>query len=174
MDGYLLDISHLDSFQKWSIVCAAGLTILYAVMRPLKKKKDPLAKPPSLSLAGQREIERQMTELLVELEQMSRQMTAQLDTRAAKLQALIREADEKLAALRAANAGTTPTTIVQTGVAHTFSDTPEPRHSEVYALAEKGHTARQIARELDRPHGEIELILALRAPVEATAPVGQA
>src|SRR5689334_12310174 len=102
MDGYLLDLQSLDPFQKWTLICAAALTVLYAVMRPLKKKrKDPLARPGgALSLAGQREVERQMTELLVELEQMARQMTAQIDTRAAKLELLIKDADERISLLR--------------------------------------------------------------------------
>lgn len=159
MDGYLLSLSQLDPFQKWSIICAAALTILYAVMRPLRKRKDPLSRPvASLSLAGQREVEKQMTELLVELEKMARQMTAQLDTRAAKLELLIKEADARLVALREST--TLPTSVpMQTPPP---ADPPDSRHAEVYLLAKQGHTARQISQIMGRPHGEIELILALR------------
>jgi len=170
MDGILLDIQHLDPFQKWALVCAAGLTVVYIVMRPFKKRKDPLAHPTNLSLAGQREVERQMTELLVELEQMSRQMTAQLDTRARKLELLIKEADEKIAALQNHGDGRAILpTFVQTETAPGMSArAADPRHAEVYDLADAGQSARQIAQQLSRPQGEIELILHLR-PRLATA-----
>jgi hypothetical protein len=42
------------------------------------------------------------------------------------------------------------------------SDRTDPRHERIYALADQGLSPRDIARELGRPTGEIELILALR------------
>ena len=170
MDGILLDLSHLDPFQKWAMICAGALTILYVVMRPLKKKKDPLAKPMQLSLAGQREVEKQMTELLVELERMARQMTAQLDTRAAKLELLIKEADAKIAELRQAGqvGGPMPQWKEPTPPL-ALQPAPDPRHIQVYELADEGLDGRQIARQLNRPVGEVELILALRQQETAGA-----
>ncbi len=38
----------------------------------------------------------------------------------------------------------------------------DPRHAEVYMLADQGRSSRQIAQQLQRPEGEVELILALR------------
>ena len=38
----------------------------------------------------------------------------------------------------------------------------DPRHAEVYVLADQGHSPHAIAQRLERPYGEIELILALR------------
>jgi hypothetical protein len=80
----------------------AAATIAYAVIRPMLKKRDPLAKAPSTSLASQRSVEREMSNLLVELSEMTRQLSAQLDTRSAKLEELMRQADKKIAELRAA------------------------------------------------------------------------
>lgn len=174
MDGYLLDLQHLDSFQKWALICAGALTLLYIVMRPFKKgRKDPLKPSTNLSLAGQRELERQMTELLVELEKMARQMTAQLETRTHKLELLIKEADQKIASLQGI-ARNTPTPGDESPSiemapeirAVTLSDS---RHAQVYELADEGQSARQIAQQLGRPQGEIELILALRARLPAAA-----
>ena len=181
MDGYLLDLQSLDPFQKWTLICAAALTVIYVVMRPFKKRKDPLARPTgALSLAGQREVERQMTELLVELEQMARQMTAQIDTRAAKLELLIKEADEKIALLRtrargATSAGSTAPDEAaavpsqQADVASGLAAAIDPRHAQVYELADAGLNARQIAQQLGRPYGEVELILAIRPRESASA-----
>jgi hypothetical protein len=39
------------------------------------------------------------------------------------------------------------------------------RYQQIYALADDGQTAPEIATTLDRPRGEIDLILALRARV---------
>lgn len=171
----------------WLAVAAAGALGLYVLMRPRgKKRRDPLDDRPRFPLAKQREAEQQMNNLLVELSQMARQITAQLDTRAAKLELLIKEADERLAALRAA--GSEVHVVAETKVAappenvvaadevaalQTFSaETPAPppptpprldeRHAEIYSLADEGKGANEIARILQRPAGEIELILALR------------
>jgi hypothetical protein len=39
---------------------------------------------------------------------------------------------------------------------------PDPRHVEVYTLADQGLALAEIAQRLKRPNGEVELILALR------------
>jgi DNA-binding NarL/FixJ family response regulator len=160
-----------------------GMVLIYlGVLRPMmRKRKDPLEQPPRAAGLGQpRALEREMQHVLVEYEQMIRNMTAGLDTRAAKLELLISEADEKLAALRAANAGSgttlrmTPVEVVSASAAaedvmappREAPSVPDPRHAEVYALADEGLSPREVARRLGRPNGEIELILALRSGAE--------
>lgn len=171
MDGFTL--THLlaetkppDSFQ-WVIlgVMAAG-TLYVAVVRPmLKKNKDPLKRSPSSAhLAQERSVERQMQNLLVELSEMARQISAQLDTRTAKLELLIREADEKIAALKSSGV-----TIAETRRVESASESGlmrsavlDPRHAEIYALSDQGRAPAEIAQQLGQPSGEVELILALR------------
>jgi ATP/maltotriose-dependent transcriptional regulator MalT len=153
-------------------------TIIYTVViRPaMQKKKDPLAKPPGMtSLAQQRSVERQMQNLLVELSEMARQITAQLDTRSQKLQMLIEEADRKITEL-GQSVNNPPAPLAPE--VRSFADIarndveaarkPEPmssQHLQVYTLADQGRSAQEISRELNRPRGEVELILALRAHV---------
>ena len=150
-------------------------TIYVAVIRPFfKKKKDPLSRSPSgARLAQERSVERQMQNLLVELSEMARQISAQLDTRTAKLELLIREADEKIAALRSAgitraepNLFTAPeaVSVEVTSPASTI----DPRHAEIYSLADQGRPPLEIAQQLGRPSGEVELILALRQQPTST------
>lgn len=165
---------------------AAILATGYIYLKARRKtRKDPLAGPsPFSSLSAQRRIENQMTELLVELEKMTRQMNAQLDTRAAKLEELIRQADERLAALeeraargpRAERPGTggvglsdpgfAPAGVADPGVAEVGDLPPpipiDPRHAMVYRLADEGRNLHEIAREVQQPAGEVELILKLR------------
>lgn len=159
-----------DPSTRWALLGAGVAAVAYVTfIRPLrnKKKKDPLDRTPRpSSLAQQRSVEREMNNLLLELSEMARHMTAQLDTRSAKLELLIKEADEKIAALKAAGVTAAETPRIAPPADRNFElpSTPaaDPRHAVVYQLADQGHSPRQIAQELGRPNGEIELILALR------------
>lgn len=167
MDGILLQLPNLDPQTRWLLIVAVVLTVVYVVMRPRHGKKDPLNRSTAAStLSAQRAVEREMNTLLVELSEMARQITAQLDTRAAKLEMLIKQADERLA--RAQSLPTAVQPAERPPSSHN-ADVPAPppvdaRHVEVYVLADQGRTAVEIAHRLSRPAGEIELILALREP----------
>jgi hypothetical protein len=171
-----------DPATTWIAISVGILMVVYVTfVRPLRKKKgkDPLERPTGYSsLAQQRAVERDMSNLLVELSEMARQMTAQLDTRAAKLELLLKEADERIAILRslqgtsADSAGgngshASDGVIVEASAPSESTRLPEtimdPRHAEVYDLADGGLSPPEIARQLGRPSGEIELILALRS-----------
>ncbi len=154
---FLLD-AKTDPTSFWAAICLATLTIIYIVIRPIIRKKDPLKRSSAFtSLAQQRSVERQMQNVLVELSDMARQISSQLDTRAAKLEALIKDADEKISQLKSASLQT-PVPVPPPAI----ELPPDPRHADVYALADQGRAPPDIARQLNRPSGEIELILALR------------
>jgi len=173
----------LTEQQMWVFIGLGVMLMIYmAVIRPMMRRKDPLDRPTGMvSLSQQRSTERQMQNLLVELSEMSRQITAQLDTRSAKLEALIREADAKIAELKSLG-GSTETAAYQSlrsafqptssnrvsesesrTAASNQSDAQDSHHSDVYALADQGRDAYEIAAQLGRPRGEVELILALRS-----------
>lgn len=178
MQSILLEIPPPTPTTSWIAIGLGVATVVYvAFVRPLtkdKKRKDPLSRPPpEPGLARQRALERDMNNLLVELSEMARQMTGQLDTRAAKLEALLREADEKIATLRSlGGGGASPPVLVEAkllesdAVPMRAGEDPvppaDPRHAEVYDLADEGQSAQDIARQTGRPRGEVELILALR------------
>jgi hypothetical protein len=158
---FLLEI---DPITKWAAIILGILTIAYATMRPWFRKRDPLERPHRFgSLAQQRSVEREMQNVLVELSEMARQITAQIDTRSARLEALIRQADERIAALNAQSSANT-SQAPSASFPREPSESPaiDPRHAEVYALADQGRCSKDIAQQLNRPSGEIELILALR------------
>jgi DNA-binding NarL/FixJ family response regulator len=182
MSPVLLQSILADDGMQWLVIGCGMLAVVYFVLRPMAKRKDPTAgEGPRGTLSKQRSVEREMSSLLVELSEMSRQITGQLDTRATKLELLLKEADEKIEALRAASAGAVaPASSLErrewTGPSaerRALLDEPpeaprpsapplDPRHAEVYALADAGRNAREIAADLGRPSGEVELILALR------------
>ena len=160
-----------DKNAPWLIIGAGVFIMTYIVVRPfLRRKNDPMDKPAfGRSLSQQRTVERQMESLLVELTEMTRQMSAQLDTRSAKLELLLKEADQKIAQMRQLQQGLPSVTSATTPafeatpepIASPMSE-PDPAHAQVYALADQGKNVKEIAAELSRPSGEIELILALR------------
>lgn len=109
-----------------------------------------------------------------ELVQLARRILAQVEARSAQLEALIADADERIAELRrleerhpALQDGGAPR---PGGGASGAARPParEPDHPaggvtrEVYALADRGLAPVEIARELDQHLGSVELILALR------------
>ena len=192
-----------DDSTQWVVLCVGVLATLYLVMRGrAKKPKDPFERTPSIGLSQQRQIERDMGNLMVEMLDTARQMTAQLDTRAARIEVLMKEADAKLAALKAATAALPAApapAALASAVVHSVgyatiaaeapitahvpapsalpapaeprprpakSDNlelpPDPRHADDYRMADQGNSTNEIARQLNRPHGEVELILALR------------
>jgi hypothetical protein len=168
-----------DDSTQWVVLCVGVLATLYLVMRGrAKRQKDPLERRPSMGISQQRQIERDMGQLMVEMLDTARQMTAQLDTRAARIEVLMKEADAKLAALKAATVGPATIAVEQPILAAPPAAVPEarpraaksdnlelppdPRHADVYRMADQGNSPNEIARQLNRPHGEVELILALR------------
>jgi len=162
-----------DESTKWILIALGIITVAYIVLRPMVKgKKDPLMKGPNFSLSQQRAVEREMQNLLVELSQMARQITAQLDTRSEKLNLLIQEADAKIAELRrlegetgitAAKPPETRPSDAEPPKTAAFKSGDDARYADIYALADDGQSAQEIAQQLGRPRGEVELILALRA-----------
>jgi hypothetical protein len=172
----LADISLTSDQRGWVALAVGVVAIAFLLFRPKFRKKDPLDKPAFSSLSQQRSVERQMQNLLVELSEMTRQMNAQVDTRAAKLEELIRQADQRIATLRdldgkpgaqgfaLSEAPENPPLAIPALVAppEPIADEFDPRHAEIYSLADQGRDAREIANRLNRPSGEVELILALR------------
>lgn len=109
----------------------------------------------------------------VRMHELARELSAELDSKMGALQHLIRLADERLARLDAAAAQDSAPRAPSAAVAEnrldafepsvpTRSPKPNPRHEEVYALADAGHDSHAIAGYVGSPIGEVELILSLR------------
>ena len=101
-------------WRQWAMIAGGALLLGYLVLRPMLGgrggllgglsggRRDPLARPPGqLDPHRLRSTERQLESLLVELEQMSRAISGQLDTRSARLEAQLAEANATIAALDA-------------------------------------------------------------------------
>ncbi len=101
-----------------------------------------------------------------EMEDLARRLAAQLDDKAARLEVLLRQADERIEALGTA----VPGGAGQSRGTRNSGPRPraaDPRSSDplaraVYEHADAGLTSIEIAQELDEQVGKVELILALR------------
>lgn len=111
-----------------------------------------------------------------EAEELTRRLSAIMDNKAARLELLIEEADERLARLDRASLGSGVQTRPMEHDAGAFrASSPEPvraapapeRHvdptqRQIYELADSGLGPVEIAQRLDQPIGQVELILNLR------------
>ena len=135
------------------------LGVIYLCIRHFARRRDHISPTPMRA-------ESQMHDLVQALEDASRQLSAQVDARAAHLESLIADADARSAAL---------SSLLARAKAHDISQkimgAADPtdsglgalaRHRDIYDLADSGDTPTAIAQKLGRPAGEIELILALR------------
>lgn len=138
----------------------------------------------------QRRLHQSMDELLVQLEDASRRIGAQLDTKFAKLETAIRDADDRITRLRgvlqqpddvqphppltsakgsrSVPAGASSTKSGGDAESQSRSDqeadegSADPRFQRIYDLVDAGATPIRAAEELGMPLGEVELILNLR------------
>ncbi|MBN1488276.1 MAG: hypothetical protein JXA69_00035 [Phycisphaerae bacterium] len=123
-------------------------------------------------LAAQRGVKGDMEELLAELQDLSRKINAQIDTKFAKLEAVIADADRRIEVLErlSGSSGEQPRLDITVGDDIAGGPPPSPAAgpramaatARVYELADSGMTPVQIAQALGRTPGEIELILGLR------------
>ncbi len=118
----------------------------------------------------------QINDLMAELADLSRQITGQIDTRMAKLDLLNAQADETIERLQCmlekSPADAVPAelpTAAAKATSRNESPSREPNRAPIETeetrnilnWAGQGRTAVSIAQQLNRPVGEIELILAL-------------
>ncbi len=123
-------------------------------------------------------------QVVVELDRISREIHARIDTKFAKLDAVIRDADERIDQLNrlllASSGGSTcDVTVTDETRSRPAAEVSSPptvdTHDPIYSLADSGLSALQIAEKTGRPTGEIELILALRRTRDAVSkPVAHA
>ncbi|HRQ72528.1 MAG TPA: hypothetical protein PLU35_05830 [Phycisphaerales bacterium] len=146
------------------LLIAAGLMIiLFIVMRKVQQRiaaraQQDMSPRERIDALRTQAAERDSAEaVMAEMHDLARELAAQLEARAAKLEKLIRDADERLSRLDALEAPR-----ARSGRQVSPTPTADPLHTRVYELADRGLPTVEIAREIDRPTGQVELILALR------------
>jgi len=130
-------------------------------------------------LREQLEARRSLEGLFVQLEELARRVSQRVDEKCSRLQVLLHEADARIARLEriasqpfaaerpAPQPRPAPDPQPDRAASLTVRDDPtgaqgDPRHGEVYALADAGTAPNEIGRRLGLRAAEVELILNLR------------
>ncbi|RME40044.1 MAG: hypothetical protein D6788_04190 [Planctomycetota bacterium] len=131
-----------------------------------------------------REVQRSLEQTMLELDELSRQIHGRIDTKLARLESLLRDADVRIEKLsRVTPEPETPSPRLEVVLdeenpldehaaragRRRSAPPPSEKHRRVEALAEEGLDPPAIARRSGIPIGEVELILALRKARSAEA-----
>lgn len=180
------------------LMLAGGVLGLGVVMRSTFRRVGRSRQQPRTSarrvyagLTEETGARRDVERVMVELDQLARQIHGRIDTRFAKLEAVIRDADQRIdqlsRLLRETKGvptldltvdGETPAGSRSPGAQPSSAPAPETndtdsRHAAIYRLADSGLSADQIAERVSETVGEVELILALRRTKrDAARPAG--
>lgn len=158
------------------IATLAAIIIIILVVMNMRKRRPPDptprrprsdATPDSRPATG---LPRDIEHLMVQLEELSRGINAQIDTKFAKLEQSIADADKRITALRTlldyprsdAKSSRDVTPQEPRASVPTRSPGADDRFQAIYELADQGLSPVEIGRKLGRRTGEIELILNLR------------
>lgn len=173
----LLNAGLLGKLENWLLPLGIMLLIAWAMMRLANRKRKT---GNILSASEQLERNRQargmqgdLEQLMVEIEQLARRFSSQLDAKTVHLEQLIAEADERIKKLEslegsATSAAKTDPTDAETAPPKVSAPPNEPEQPDdpltesIYQLADSGLDAHKIATELGEHVGKVELILALR------------
>jgi hypothetical protein len=145
-----------------TLLMATGILILGGVMYRMTRQRQ-AARGQLVSGSGTRAarsaetLRDQLDALMVQLEELARSTSAQIETRYTKLEVLLEEADRKIAQLESLLVN-----VSRSGQPEPAIDPVKPEHRRIRELADAGRTPVQIAQETGRDVGEVELILALR------------
>lgn len=177
--GGFLGIAGLDSAGGLSgILMIGGVLLMSAILlgrlkrgRRNRSKSMPTPREQINAIRSRAESRTQIEAYKVEAHEFTRQLAAILDTKAARLEQLIADADDRLARLGVASQTTpppvpppSPAVLPVGGPRMPSVDPPTPdEHERIYRLADAGMDSVEIARQTGKPTGQVELILALRA-----------
>ena len=171
----------VSSSQMIMLVLAVGMLAILMIStyrRTRQRRQAPRTSARELyaKLQKESEVKRDMGQVMLELDQLARQIHGRIDTRFAKLEAVIRDADERINELSRLLRAAEGVPGVDVTLGQEDPDEPSPssdqaadsRYGAVYRLADSGLPVTQIAQEVGKTSGEVELILALRKASNAS------
>lgn len=161
------------------VLAIGGITIVvlstYRKNRRSRETPSPSVRDRYRQANRQTVVTDDVEQAMIELDRLARQIHGQIDTRFAKLEAVIRDADQRIAALsslssRQVGSSSLDVTLDSQAppepVRVANADAPAPisdhRYGRIYQMADRGVPTVEIARQAGKTKGEVELILALR------------
>ena len=133
-----------------------GVAALFVVMARRRRRQAVELRPPGTFDADARDPKQELERLLMEIQDLSRDHIARLDTKIRLLNQLLLDCDRKKAELEA---------LLGKAVAAPPPARPSnPLHEQVYTLRDSGKDVPAICQATGLEKGEVELILGLRSP----------
>lgn len=166
------------------LVAVVGITVLMLIsarrkIRESRNTPRTYARDLYARLKEEKAAVSDVQEVMLELEQLARQIHGQIDTKFAKLETVIRDADQRIETLsrmvRKADGDQTIDVTIDDRSRPAEVEAPpiedgRSQHAEVYRLADAAMGPVQIAQETGKTVGEVELILALRKTRNQASP----
>ncbi|HZW09104.1 MAG TPA: hypothetical protein VFF69_04300 [Phycisphaerales bacterium] len=153
------------------LIAIGGVMLMVFIFRMLRRRPatqpQPERRRPGTPVKPSAEAHDRLEHLMGDAEELTRRLAAILDNKAARLEALIEQADERARRLEALTSRPAPAPPPPLRSEPRLdepdpADAVDPFHRRVYELADQGLSPVDIARRIDRPTGQVELILALR------------
>lgn len=133
------------------VVLLVGLALTYGIRR-----RDSAG--PSMSPAERRKLE----DLVSDAEELTGRLAASLDAKAARIERLIAQADERLGRLENQSLSEARPRPDRRNAQQAGVEDTGPLNRRVYDLADRGLPPVEIAKQLSQQVGQVELILNLR------------
>lgn len=117
--------------------------------------------------------------VMLELDELSRQVHGRLDVKMARLEVLIRDADSRISRLNQVlqdnqssqpQKGSPTQRVASQRPVDRADASPDSRYGAIYRLADQGKSVAEIARQVGQTAGEVELILGLRRARQRAEP----
>jgi len=174
------------------VICAIAIMLVLLRRHQFRKVSNrDVARDQMARFRDQRRLQTSMDELLIQLEEVSRRVAAQVDTKYAVLERVIHDADERIEKLErilgksesepdstSEASSSSPSAAAPPDTEPTNQSNPDdkrcadslepadapldPRSREIFELIDAGRSPIQAAEVLKMPLGEVELILNLR------------
>lgn len=135
----------------------AGLAVLFLTVYLRRRRSPADPRPPGLFDGAGRDPRQELEQLLADIQDLSRDQIARLDTKIRLLNQLLADCDRKQKELEEllGRAKSAPAPAPPAKPAN-------PLHDRVYALQDSGTEVLEICRQTGLEKGEVELILGLR------------
>lgn len=139
-----------------ALIAFGAAFVIAALLLMAMRRRPPSGRPGVFDRDQQEQVREQMARLLADIQDLSREQIARLDTKIRMLQQLLADADARIRELRSLMERSGP------GGPPPPPRPSNPLHDRVYALADGGKSIMDIGVETGLERGEIELILGLR------------
>ena len=163
------------------IVAVTFLTLLSISRR--RREGGPSPRAYARELVGrareEKAIHSDIAEIMLQLQQVAREINAQLDAKFIRLEQCIADADRRIERVERAARPVAPRAALDVTVGEESTDerqAPEPPQQDrtrerIHAMMDRGMSASDIAQAVGKPFGEVELMIALRKtrPIRAVA-----